>query len=142
MIETWIVEQVERRPYARPEELAREAGVAWGEIIGAAGAAGYLWVYPPGGIKSDYGGCWMPRADCTKSLGRWWHGGSLCATAGDRPTCGAKTPDGPCENIPVDGRARCRLHGGATPRGADSPHYRHGRWAKAAAERPCDEGQE
>jgi hypothetical protein len=28
------------------------------------------------------------------------------------------------------GRTKCRLHGGATPVGADSPHFRHGRRSK------------
>lgn len=32
--------------------------------------------------------------------------------------CGAKTRDGtPCQRAPVAGRNRCRLHGGATPKG-------------------------
>ena len=46
--------------------------------------------------------------------------------------CGAKTRQGtPCE-LPAGwgtdhaGVGRCKLHGGATPRGADSPHYKHG----------------
>jgi len=31
-----------------------------------------------------------------------------------------------CEANPLAGRTRCRKHGGATPRGIDSPHFRHG----------------
>jgi len=45
--------------------------------------------------------------------------------------CGAKTKAGtPCKNAPVKGRGRCRLHGGATPRGAASPHTKHGKYSK------------
>jgi len=38
------------------------------------------------------------------------------------PKCGAKlkSTGEPCKNLPSPGRARCRLHGGATPRG-DGP---------------------
>lgn len=32
-----------------------------------------------------------------------------------------------CEAPPERGRARCRIHGGATPTGRDSPHFIHGR---------------
>lgn len=31
-----------------------------------------------------------------------------------------------CRRLPARGRARCRLHGGATPRGKASPHFKHG----------------
>jgi hypothetical protein len=42
--------------------------------------------------------------------------------------CGAKTRDGSsCRRPPLAGRTRCRLHGGATPAGAASPHFKHGR---------------
>lgn len=36
-----------------------------------------------------------------------------------RPRCGAtcRTTGDPCRNPAIDGRARCRLHGGATPKG-------------------------
>jgi len=30
----------------------------------------------------------------------------------------------------MHGRNVCRAHGGATPRGIASPHYKHGRWSK------------
>lgn len=41
--------------------------------------------------------------------------------------CGAECRDGGyCENYPVDGRDRCRMHGGAQPRGMDSPNAVHG----------------
>lgn len=39
----------------------------------------------------------------------------------------------PCNNPPVTGRAVCRMHGGATPRGAESPHYKHGLYSRYAA---------
>ncbi|HAL28765.1 MAG TPA: hypothetical protein DCP25_18825 [Chloroflexi bacterium] len=42
--------------------------------------------------------------------------------------CGAKLrPGGSCPELPVPGRSRCRVHGGATPVGRDSPHFIHGR---------------
>lgn len=28
--------------------------------------------------------------------------------------CGARMPDGPCQELPVNGTGRCRLHGGAS----------------------------
>lgn len=41
--------------------------------------------------------------------------------------CNAQTRDGGyCANYPVDGRDRCRMHGGAQPRGTDSPNAIHG----------------
>lgn len=46
--------------------------------------------------------------------------------------CAAKTRDGgTCDNPPMIDRTRCRMHGGETPRGTLSPHYRHGRRARA-----------
>ena len=38
-----------------------------------------------------------------------------------------------CQNRPAIGRDVCRFHGGKTPRGLDSPHFRHGRYAHAFA---------
>jgi hypothetical protein len=50
---------------------------------------------------------------------------------GWRRQCGAKTRDGtPCRRPPLAGRRRCRLHGGATPSGLGSPHWKHGRYSK------------
>lgn len=40
-----------------------------------------------------------------------------------KTVCGAKTRQGGvCQNAPMD-NGRCRMHGGVTPRGIDSPHY-------------------
>jgi len=52
-------------------------------------------------------------------------------------TCGAHTQNGPCRNVagfrtPHYGQGRCYLHGGMTPRGPDSPHFRHGRRSRYA----------
>ena len=49
-----------------------------------------------------------------------------------RRECGAKKRDGtPCRAAPVAGRNRCRLHGGATPRGgAIGPAFKHGRYSR------------
>lgn len=55
-------------------------------------------------------------------------------TAAVARLCGAKTRAGtPCRRFPLAGRTRCRLHGGATPRGADSPHFIHGRYQRHLA---------
>ncbi len=50
----------------------------------------------------------------------------------DHTTCDAKTRSGnPCQlragwGTDHVGEGRCKFHGGRTPRGADSPHFRHG----------------
>ena len=50
----------------------------------------------------------------------------------DKKICGAKTRSGkPCQRSPLKGKKRCRQHGGATPSGPDSVHYKHGRYAEA-----------
>jgi len=47
------------------------------------------------------------------------------------PRCGAhaRSTGQPCKNVVAPGRTRCRLHGVATPRGRESPHYKHGRFS-------------
>lgn len=46
------------------------------------------------------------------------------ATASDKVICGAKTRSGKvCKNPPVNGRNRCRMHGGMTPRGINHYNY-------------------
>jgi hypothetical protein len=53
-------------------------------------------------------------------------------TAGGRggAVCGAKTRRGtPCQARPCP-NGRCRVHGGATPAGVASPHFKHGRRSK------------
>ncbi len=43
-------------------------------------------------------------------------------------TCGAQTRAGnPCKKPPIQGRKRCRLHGGLSPKGADHWNFQHGR---------------
>jgi hypothetical protein len=48
------------------------------------------------------------------------------------PRCGAKTRTGtPCQRQAVQGRKRCRLHGGLSPgapRGSRNGNYVHGDW--------------
>lgn len=45
--------------------------------------------------------------------------------------CGAKNKQGkPCELWAMKGRRRCRLHGGATPRGIESANFKHGRYSQ------------
>ena len=41
--------------------------------------------------------------------------------------CGARTRAGnPCQKPPLQGKARCRLHGGLSLVGKDHPNYKHG----------------
>ena len=50
--------------------------------------------------------------------------------------CGAKTRQGnPCQRSPARGRTRCRLHGGATPRGRASPHFKTGKYSSLLPDR-------
>lgn len=64
--------------------------------------------------------------------------------------CGAKTRSGkPCQT-PAMPNGKCRMHGGATPQGADSPNLKHGLYSQylkpslqakldaAAVENPLD----
>lgn len=45
--------------------------------------------------------------------------------------CGAKTRHGgTCQNPPVTGSKRCRMHGGKSPQGDESARYKHGRYSK------------
>ena len=49
--------------------------------------------------------------------------------------CGAKTKSGkPCEKPPLKGSNRCRLHGGKSLKGIDSPRYKHGLYSKYAGD--------
>ena len=46
-----------------------------------------------------------------------------------RALCGARTKSGkPCKHFQMD-NGRCRLHGGLTPSGVFSPHFKHGRYS-------------
>jgi len=45
--------------------------------------------------------------------------------------CGARLREGgSCIELPVEGRSRCFRHGGATPVGRRSPHFRSGRYSR------------
>ena len=47
--------------------------------------------------------------------------------------CGAKTRSGtPCQKPALKGSTRCKLHGGASLKGLDSPRYKHGLYSKYA----------
>src|SRR5450755_1575066 len=47
------------------------------------------------------------------------------------PVCGAKKRDGtPCQKLPVAGRRRCRVHGGATPVGPAHHRFKHGLYSR------------
>lgn len=49
--------------------------------------------------------------------------------------CGAKTRSGgQCQNSPVKNSNRCRMHGGKSLKGTDSPRYKHGLYSKYAGE--------
>lgn len=56
-----------------------------------------------------------------------------CGKSDAKPkVCGAKTRSGgTCQKPPLQGRTRCKLHGGATPRGADSVHFKHGLYQRS-----------
>ena len=57
--------------------------------------------------------------------------------------CGARTRGGgQCKRWPVDGRSRCRAHGGATPRGTASPHFKHGRYSTVLSVRVNEKYQQ
>lgn len=46
-----------------------------------------------------------------------------------RKICGARKRDGsPCTSSPVQGKNRCRMHGGKAPEGAAHPQFKHGRF--------------
>lgn len=48
----------------------------------------------------------------------------------EKKECGAQTTAGqPCR-APAMANGRCRVHGGATPAGVASPHFKHGRYSK------------
>lgn len=42
----------------------------------------------------------------------------------------AKSTGQQCRRNAMSGSTKCYVHGGATPRGVASPHYRHGRYSK------------
>lgn len=42
----------------------------------------------------------------------------------------AKSTGERCQNPAVTGSTKCRLHGGKTPKGADLPQFKHGRYSK------------
>lgn len=87
---------------------------------------------------------------------RFFEGGRLWQLGPDWPgqRCGAKTRSGaPCKNPAVNGKGRCRMHGGRST-GAKTPegrarlsalHWKHGRSttkAKAEAKRRAQIGRE
>jgi hypothetical protein len=46
-------------------------------------------------------------------------------------SCGAKTRSGfPCQKPTLQGKTRCRLHGGKSLSGEDHPNYKHGHCTK------------
>jgi hypothetical protein len=53
------------------------------------------------------------------------------AATGGAAACGAKKRDGSrCRKRPAVGRTRCRLHGGESPRGANHPRFKNGRYSR------------
>jgi hypothetical protein len=59
-------------------------------------------------------------------------------SAPHQPVCGAKKRNGePCQKLPIIGKKRCRLHGGATPKGIQNAR-KHGVYRKTLS----DEEQE
>lgn len=52
--------------------------------------------------------------------------------------CGARLrgkPGRTCQRSPAPGRTRCKLHGGATPQGIASPHFRGGKYSGVLPQR-------
>jgi hypothetical protein len=59
------------------------------------------------------------------------------------PICGAKAGSKedpprphPCANMPMRGRKKCSKHGGKTPRGPASPHWKHGGYSSMLEDLP------
>ena len=53
--------------------------------------------------------------------------------------CGAKTRSGyPCQKPSLQGKARCRLHGGMSLSGKDHPNFKHGDCTKATRRQIVD----
>jgi len=58
------------------------------------------------------------------------HAGNLMKAVRPPRRCGARTRQGTrCRKWGMS-NGRCRLHGGLTPRGLASPHFRHGRYSR------------
>ena len=54
-------------------------------------------------------------------------------------TCGAKTRSGnPCQKPPLQGKTRCRLHGGMSLSGKDHPNFKHGHCTKESRRQTAD----
>ncbi len=59
------------------------------------------------------------------------------------PLCAAKRTDGqPCKAQAIRGKRVCRVHGGMTPSGIASPHYKDGRYSKVLPARLAARYQE
>ena len=50
-----------------------------------------------------------------------------------RCTAHSKQTGAPCRQPVVPGRQVCAYHGGKSPRGLASPHWKHGRYSRALA---------
>lgn len=60
-----------------------------------------------------------------------------------QPICGGKTKKGtPCKETRLYPNGRCRKHGGPTPNGPASPHYKTGKWSDYAPEHLIDRYQQ
>ena len=56
-----------------------------------------------------------------------------------RAICGGKKSDNtPCTQHPLKDRERCKFHGGRSPRGVESPHYRGKGWSRDLPTRLSD----
>ena len=54
-------------------------------------------------------------------------------------TCSAKTRTGhPCQKPPLQGKTRCRLHGGLSPKGAEHWNFKHGHCTQEARKQTAD----
>jgi hypothetical protein len=64
--------------------------------------------------------------------------GSNEATITRQCTARSKRSGTRCRKHAMRGRSVCLAHGGRTPRGVDSPHFRHGRYSQALPTRLTD----
>lgn len=77
---------------------------------------------------------WAKSAQCAATLAS--ARGAAAKAVALAPKCGARTKGSgrPCQLPVVEGRARCRRHGGATPRGADWHRVQWGRPGMSTAQ--------
>jgi hypothetical protein len=74
---------------------------------------------------TPYTACYAIGIDLRLFTGTSRQNKPMSVPARNRPTCGAKTPNGPCRSDVVMANGRCRVHGGATPKGINHPRNKN-----------------